>query len=374
MRTKDSHLTEAEARGLVSEPPSFVISHDISAHLSTCIVCRRRVVRNVLEKGGHLLNGTLRLPPSAGCPGYDEWEQVAAGLLPQLRAQELLRHASECDACGQQLKEIQECFSDELSAQERAEIAALPLTDRTNRLEFAAQLAAESRKPSPILDKKVIKPRYQRWRTAWVAAAVIAIGVGLISYRTIRRTQSPELLIAQIYAQERPFDLRLVGAPYGRSHRERGASQGDSASVFEKPAILLDAELLVRKASDQNPQDRDTLSAKGRLQLLEHDWKNALTTFNTLLSIDHQNFSALVDRATANFYLEQYFDAEKDLDDALALHPDDPAALFNRAMIYEKMLAYEKAESDWERFRQVEKDPSWLDESAEHLASLKKKR
>ena len=69
-----------------------------------------------------------------------------------------------------------------------------------------------------------------------------------------------------------------------------------------------------------------------------------------------------------------YGQAVKDLSAVLTDNPNDVIALFNRAIIYEKLGWLDKASADWQRFLEIEKDSGWRDEAKQHSDSIQQKK
>src|SRR5438105_3024910 len=138
MGTKDWHLGSTEAQAIVAGELEGTEAHEIIGHLGSCGQCRRAVIVAALSTGGELLK--VRRPPfnpSGTCPEREDLLGVAAGVIDETRAKDLLQHAATCDSCGQFLKEYQETFSDEITPEEMEQISALPLASSANRARLA---------------------------------------------------------------------------------------------------------------------------------------------------------------------------------------------------------------------------------------------
>jgi tetratricopeptide (TPR) repeat protein len=83
---------------------------------------------------------------------------------------------------------------------------------------------------------------------------------------------------------------------------------------------------------------------------------------------------ALYEKAELQHENQFYFEAINLLGSALQSSPDDPIALFNRAIICEKVNAYQCAKSDWDHFLKIETDANWIAEAQEHLKLLEQKK
>src|SRR5262249_9732743 len=154
------------------------------------------------------------------------------------------------------------------------------------------------------------------------------------------RVDAAEQLIVQAYAEQRTIELRFAGAKYRPMHVERGLS----TSSVKGSESLNRAELLIREYSKTNPKDPKWLQAKARVSLLDRDFESALALLRNALEMQSDSPQLLTDIATGYFEQAQetgqaidYGTAIEYLGEALALSPDDPVALFNRAVVNEKM-------------------------------------
>ena len=68
-----------------------------------------------------------------------------------------------------------------------------------------------------------------------------------------------------------------------------------------------------------------------------------------------------------------YGNAVESLGKALAKSPDDPIALFNRAMACEHMFLYSQAVDDWEHYLRVDSQGEWSADARRRLSALKGK-
>ena len=83
--------------------------------------------------------------------------------------------------------------------------------------------------------------------------------------------------------------------------------------------------------------------------------------------------SAYFERAeTANRSID-YGNAIECLGKALAKSPDDPVALFNRAITSERLFLYTQAVQDWEHYLRVQPNGEWADDARKQLAAVRQK-
>jgi CHAT domain-containing protein len=83
--------------------------------------------------------------------------------------------------------------------------------------------------------------------------------------------------------------------------------------------------------------------------------------------------SAYVQRADSSDRAVDYGNAVEALGKALTKSPDDPVALFNRAIVSERLLLYAQAIADWEHYLKVDSHSGWAEEARQRLARLRDK-
>jgi tetratricopeptide (TPR) repeat protein len=81
---------------------------------------------------------------------------------------------------------------------------------------------------------------------------------------------------------------------------------------------------------------------------------------------------AIVRAESANTPID-YGNAVESFGKALAKSPDDPIALFNRALACEQMFLYTHAVDDWEHYLRVDPHGDWSEETPKRLATLQQK-
>ena len=182
------------------------------------------------------------------CPSAEDWGLYKAGLQPEIRAQELLAHASECDACGVLLADMVE---DELVTKFTENSQALPLKSGTSSWmrEMAMRLEAKANQ-APL---RVLHSRRLNWWWAAAAAALITLVVG---------TSSNSALWLLNQSTPRPFEFRVEGAPYQPLSGSRG-TDGTQGPAF------LAAKLLIAVRGKLQPDNASWLHARARAAILE---------------------------------------------------------------------------------------------------------
>ncbi|MBV8438476.1 MAG: CHAT domain-containing protein [Silvibacterium sp.] len=397
-RPLDKHLDDVEIEAVLSSLEDHIgherllsrqssegaegPSEGAESHLDSCLECSRKVrmhreVQDVLQS----LRGTRANAPDPECPDNIDWTAVAAGLLPAAESEPLLAHAANCERCGILLSDAIYDLSDEPSPDEEALLAGLKSNSPSWRKETAKKLSKAVRPPH--------EGRWWNWAFPMrpqlfiVSAAVLAFAVliGWIAYRfplalTRRGPASAQSLIATAYSEHRTLELRIPGASNAPIRVERGAG----ASNLDKPEALLRAEALIGEGLHKNPDDIALLDAKARADLLDNNYDSAIKSLQRALETESNSAPLKIDIATAYFLRAEktgregdFHTADEYLGQVLATAPNNSVALFNRAIVAERIYLYSAAEDDWKRFLQVETDPGWLSEGKRRYELLLQK-
>jgi len=353
-------------------------------HLRSCGLCRANLA--AYQAANAKLDGLMageEGKSGSDCPPETEWLRVAAGLTGKEKALEYLRHAAGCDHCGPLLSRATMAFKDDATDEEERAFAALHSTTETWKKQLAGKLAGRSqapiRKTNSFL-KLVTRP--SSWVTGWpawaygAAATVMAIAV---VFALLHRSgsESPEALLAQAYSEHRTLELRFAGAQYGPIRTERA---GSGQSRLTKPSSLLEAEALISRRLRADPDNPILLDAKGRADLLDGNYDAAIQTFQKALGLEPDSVPILTDAGSGYFARAELADQAVDygkaielLSRALAKKPDDPIALYNRALVAEKMFLYHQAVEDWRHYLRVDARGEWASEANQHLNALLQK-
>jgi CHAT domain-containing protein/Flp pilus assembly protein TadD len=306
--------------------------------------------------------------------GFAEWLEVAAGLLPETKTRELMRHAAQCGHCGPLLKNAAEALGDEATPNEEALLASL----QSARPEWRKNMAAKLR------DSVQDGQRRSSWRRAvfaWPTPAYAFAGivaVALVAWIGVRALYPPsaEQLLAQAYSEHRTLEVRIPGARYAPMQAERGTAQSD----FDRPHSLLKAEDVIGEALSKNPNAPNWLQARARAELLDGNYESAIKSLQRALETQPDSPSLLTDLGSAYFMRAEsadrpidYGNAIESFGKALAKSPDDPIALFNRAVACQRMFLYTQAVDDWEHYLRVDTQGEWANDARRRLNALKEK-
>lgn len=315
-------------------------------------------------------------PSQAACPDPSAWYEIAAGVTPPAEALAHVLHASRCDACGPLLHEAVATLNGEMTAAEAEQIAALASAHPEWQQKLAHQITGTVvLAPAPL----------SVWRKSWMtvprlatAAAVLLALASLVWWGAARRNrpQSAELLLASAYAEQRTLELRISGAPYAPLRVQRGAED----SFVNRPEALLSAEALIAGQLASHPSDPYWLQEKARVDLLEGEYEPAVDSLRRALQLQPKSPGILTDLASAYFQRGQAADRPEDyaaafehLSQALAVAPDDPVALFNRAIVSEHQFLYRQALDDWEHYLRIDPRSEWADEARKRADAVRAK-
>jgi tetratricopeptide (TPR) repeat protein len=308
-------------------------------------------------------------PAAGSCPEVGDWLRLAEGdFLPHKKGA-LLAHAALCTGCLARLRESQRALSDDVSAEEAAElkqfISTTPQWQRRLALELA-QTSHGSNNAGKLL------------HFAWLSGAVAAVLVLAFSAALWwRHKTAPEQLLAEAYTQSRTFDLRVPGAAFAAvippTHLRGGATD-------REPAPLLTARAEIERSLEQSPADPHWLQMQARAQLLEERYDGAIDILDRLLAAGPVTSSLLLDDGTAYYMRGTASGSENDRATALdnlrradELAPNDPVVLFNEAIVMEDRGQVMNAVETWNRYLKFEHDPHWQDEGRRRLQSLEDK-
>lgn len=315
-------------------------------------------------------------PRQAECPNPSAWYEIAAGVAPPAEALAHVLHASRCDGCGPLLREAVAALNGEMTESEAEQIAALAGARPEWQQKLAQQITGTAMlAPAPI----------SRWRKPWMTAPRLATVAGvllalasLLWWGTAHRNRplSADRLLASAYAEQRTLELRIAGASYAPLRVQRGPE----GSFVSRPKALLRAEAFIAGQLASHPSDPYWLQAKARADLLEGNYEPAVDSLRRALQLQPKSPGILTDLATAYFQRgqaagrpEDYAAAFERLSQALAVAPDDPVALFNRAIVAERQFLYRQALRDWEHYLRIDPRSEWADEARKRADAVRAK-
>jgi CHAT domain-containing protein/cytochrome c-type biogenesis protein CcmH/NrfG len=315
-------------------------------------------------------------PEGLNCLSEGEWVKAAAGLLEETEAKERMHHAAQCGQCGPLLKAATRSLSDETSPDEEAVLARL----RSARPEWQSQMAGTLRtmERPPVSARAVtLRAMFRLLRPVYLVPGFAVLILLCWLAARFWLPVSSEQLLAQAYTQHRTLEARIPGAEYAPLRVERGSG----ASNLNKPPSLLEAEAIIAKNLQKDPNDPKWLQARARADLLDGNYDSAIKSLDRALERHPDSPQLLSDLGAA--YFERGETGDRAIDDgraieylskALSVSPDDPVALFNRALAYERMFLYAQATTDWEHYLRVDPKGAWSDDVRKRLEAIRDKQ
>lgn len=180
-RPLDKHIDSQELEILVSyflgagpgfQGPPTENALIASRHVRSCLPCTDKVskYRGLMDRSPSLQTFTS-VSAETDCRENDDvdWEEVAAGLWPPLRASQLIAHAAVCDDCGPRLRDAAFIYNDEPSPRE-------------------AKFLAELRPPSRPKPTRVTPPYWPRqWPIMrWVSVSALVFTLFVTAFILLR--------------------------------------------------------------------------------------------------------------------------------------------------------------------------------------------
>jgi CHAT domain-containing protein len=296
---------------------------------------------------------------------------------------------SSVDACPD-LETLAGYLDGQLTERERADIAAHVAGCETCYFVFteAAQTRASDRARAEV-DASVAPgstplPAPRWWATpkkiSWSAAAglavaatvVIAVGTGLIPWRSSREIPELQALVAAV-ADDRPVEARLSGgfayAPV------RSNLRGESSTPSLRPDIRIAAARIEKEALVR--RSPEVLRALGLAYLVVGDLDKAVPVFEEAIDRPNPDARLLSDAAAAYLARATKSDHPQDLakaltmaDRALKTAPNLAEALFNKAYALEKLSLTAEARQAWQDYLAVDNSSGWAAEARARLRAL----
>jgi cytochrome c-type biogenesis protein CcmH/NrfG len=394
----------------------------VEAHLADCPSCRNRLLdfhrahfallAGVSAPGGteaadssgkELSLGDARRPADAllrtsstpACPSDDDLRQLAAGLsLNDLATSDalvtkIIQHAATCDHCGPLLKTYTEDFSDDFTPVEQAAMANLQSSSaewqkNTARQMLEAGSASAAAASAAKSDKKLSaerpassapsrKPFFWKWILVPATVAVVAMAAFSIWYTQRDTPEKVERLLVQAYTEPRTMEMRIAGASYS------SLAPSKRGGAVKQPPVLFDAKSKILTHLKEHPDDGQWLHALGLEEMIERHADEAVTNLVHAFEVQPGSTAVMIDLASAYFQRARatqnsndYRQAVELLGKVLAAEPNNPLALFNRAILYEEMSPplYDLALQDWERYLAIDKYGPWRDEAQRRKSDL----
>jgi tetratricopeptide (TPR) repeat protein len=355
----DRHLTADEVAGLIGPAGPAGLAEERVAHADSCDSCRRIIT---MHKDEDLrirrLAGGPRAKPTEACRPAEEWAALAAGLADAATSDALLAHASGCDACGALLHALTEDFSPEMTEAEARALGELDSAQPAWQRQMAHKLALAPRRG------RVIPMPVRTW-LARAAALIVGVGAGWFGWEQWI-AGAPARLIAEAYTQQRPFEYRIPGAEYA-------AVRPQSRGSVRRSAALLEAQAKIARELEKDPESVRLLELRARSEMLGWDPEAAIATLRRALARKPGDADLMADlgmayalRAEAQNRPDDYRSAMDYLGRAVHAKPDFAEAIFNRAVVYQRMFLYDEAAREWRRYLDLDRSGAWREEAERH--------
>jgi CHAT domain-containing protein len=282
-------------------------------------------------------------------PSEEEFAAMLGGDLTEERRVEISGHLASCAECRERAEDLDQFLADAVQPPDR------DLTREWQRL------------------RQRIRPVRTAMVPLWagIAAAVVA-AVAPSYFVWTRIVDSPSRLLAKAYAEQRTFDFRVAGGAYAPMQLARGGS------AFASPESLLKAQARLAEEIRSKPDDWDVLRLRGEAELLARQASAAVETLQKAIDLRPDDPGVLADLGVAYALrgdLERQFgDYQPALDylnRSLHFQPNAPQALFNRALVLERMLLKDQAVEAWEKYLAIDSASPWAAEARRRLTVLK---
>lgn len=212
-----------------------------------------------------------------------------------------------------------------------------------------------------------------RWWLAAAAAAIVAV-ISLVWFGQIRSRTAIDRLVAAAPKSVRVVEPRLSGgfpwAPYHGTFRG-----GDPATDAQKLKLAGAAGLVIDEA--QRDGSTPVQHASGVAYVLIEKPNEAMERLRRASEASPGDASIWSDLAAAQLVAALQSQqpsllpqALASADRALAVEPERAEALFNRALILERLGLFAQARSAWERYLAADARSEWANEARKHLNGL----
>jgi CHAT domain-containing protein len=230
---------------------------------------------------------------------------------------------------------------------------------------------------STVIHSRPARASLRWWVVVGLVVAAVILDLYWIAQQPSRQLRSAEALLAQAYSKQRGFDLRLPDASYApiESQPENG-----ERSAFSRPIALLEAESRIAVRLAKNPDDAQWLRLRARAEMLDRHYDDAVSTLQRATDAQPDDVSLLADLGCA--YALRAEGERRDIDYGAAIDmlwrflrakPDSPVALFNRAVVYERMFLYDDARKDWEHYLKLDPSSGWAQEARGRKQAIEQK-
>lgn len=379
-----SHLTEAQLEACVARCRNLSFdaeSHRSAGHISACSECLSRFLR--------VYESTMKAPRQSArrgsqCPKDEDLRRLAAGICPPETAPALLRHVPGCGHCGPLLRAMIQDFNEAISEDGRALLAQTVTATPGWQRQMAKEMM---RAGSPELKNDAAKDPATGKVRAWFAlpprawmpiagvAAVVAVAVGVGIWPMIVEINARQTSIeAYSDSGKRVIEMRLPSAQYA-PYEPLPVTMGDTEQT-RKSSALFESEAAVEKIRHTGKMDARWREIDARTALLEGTAGSAARAVDTFekARVEGADSAALqIELAAATFERDSRADKPNlsktiDILEGVLARPgldkkDQAVALFNVAVAYEKINAWQLVVDRLDEYLKVEPAGPWTKEA-----------
>jgi tetratricopeptide (TPR) repeat protein len=202
------------------------------------------------------------------------------------------------------------------------------------------------------------------------ASILIVFGLAFGLYRVITTRQSGSefdkglVALRTAYGEQRPIEARISELPHARfAETRRGATPDSSVQDQLRLAELHFAQALKDKPT---PEAHHEL---GKVYLAQGKYDQALSQFQESLKSDQNDAQVYNDIGVAWLEKGDFNLSLDSLNKALALDGNSLDALFNRALVYDKLHRTDEAKTAWNEYLKRDSSSPWSEEAHRHLNS-----
>jgi len=205
----------------------------------------------------------------------------------------------------------------------------------------------------------------------WSAMAIFAVAAVWLQHRASAGTEDIEKLLGSAYCEPRILEYRLVGVPYGDLRSSQPISRLSRAA-------LVNAEAILRREFAKHSSEVRWWQMQARAELLDYNPISAAQYLRHALEMSPNDPSLQIDLAVT--YAEQasrgqvprYSDALELLGRVLDADPLNATAVFDRALVEEKVFLLSASIKDWEMYIALDNAGPWSEEAQRHGRGVKK--
>ena len=285
-------------------------------------------------------------PPekTPACPDEARWFEMAGGTISGEAANALLIHSSSCSYCAHLLNQAIDDFADQPKAGEDGVVTGQRFKDVVTR-----------------------ETRPRKRLPGWLPiAALFLLGLGLAVWRfwlpQYAENQAAALL-AQAETKTRFSSFRFSGNAYAPTHVTR-------SQAADVPVAVLDAQQWIARAGTDaaaNILKAKIAIATGEVAEAPAAIQKAMDQSGETPQLLNDLAAAWAARAERTRNDPSAGSALKAVDQALALSPNFPEALFNRALILNLLNRQAEACAALAAYRAAEKDSRWSEDASARI-------